>query len=245
VEKFVGDAVMAVFGAPLVHEDDAERAVRAALRITDSIRGLNERHTGLDLGVRVAVNTGEALVATAARPELGEALVTGDVVNTASRLQEVTPVGGVVVGEDTYKATRQTIDYETLTPVTVKGKAEPVPVWRALAPLTRFGAAVEPDDRAPFVGRDSELERLKEIFTSTLQEPSIRLVTVVGRAGVGKTRLLAEFAKFVQSRPEPVFWRRGRCLPYGDGVTFWALGEIVKEHAGSSTPMGPRRLQRS
>src|SRR6266496_3958954 len=129
VEKFVGDAVMAVFGAPLAHEDDAERAVRAALQITDSIRALNERVPGLDLGVRVAVNTGEALVALAVQPERGEALVTGDVVNTASRLQQVAPVGGVVVGEMTYMAPRHLLVYERLTPVTVKGKAAAIPVW--------------------------------------------------------------------------------------------------------------------
>src|SRR5579875_1921948 len=132
VEKFIGDAVMAVFGAPVVHEDDAERAVRAALRIIDAIEELNRAHPGLDLSVRAAVNTGEVLASLTARPERGEGIVTGDVVNTAARLQGVAPVGGVAVGELTYRATRSTVEYAELDAVTVKGKQEPLRIWHAL-----------------------------------------------------------------------------------------------------------------
>src|SRR5438445_7752875 len=143
VEKFVGDAVMAVFGAPLAHEDDAERAVRAALRITGAIEELNEANPGLDLSVRAAVNTGEAVVTLGARPEAGEGMVAGDVVNTASRLQQAAPVGSVVVGEVTKRATGDVIDYEELEAVQVKGKAEPVPLWRAVAARSRYGLEVD------------------------------------------------------------------------------------------------------
>ncbi len=131
VEKFIGDAVMAVFGAPVAHEDDAERAVRAGLRITEALTELNREREGSELAVRVAVNTGEAIVTLGARPEQGEGMVAGDVVNTASRLQQIAPVGSVVVGEDTRRATEKMIDYEPMDAVELKGKAEPIPVWRA------------------------------------------------------------------------------------------------------------------
>jgi class 3 adenylate cyclase len=154
VEKFIGDAVMAVFGAPVAHEDDAERAVRAALRITDAIVELNESNPTLDLSIRAAVNTGEGLVNLSARPQAGEGMVTGDVVNTASRLQGVAPVNGVVVGEITYRATKGLIVYEEMEPVEVKGKPDPVPVWRAASARSRFGVDAELRRRTPFIGRD-------------------------------------------------------------------------------------------
>jgi class 3 adenylate cyclase/tetratricopeptide (TPR) repeat protein len=238
VEKFIGDAVMAVFGAPVAHEDDAERGVRAALRITEAIPELNEQHRGLDLAVRAAVNTGEAVVALGAHPSEGEGIVTGDVVNTASRLQGVAPVGGVVVGENTHRATRDVVDYEALEPVTVKGKSEPLAIWRALAVRSRYGVDVE-RPHTPFVGREDDLALLEQAYTRTQKESSVQLVTIAGEPGVGKTRLVAEFHQWVDDRPEIVFWRQGRCLPYGDGITFWALGEIVKAQAGileSDTP---------
>jgi class 3 adenylate cyclase/tetratricopeptide (TPR) repeat protein len=231
VEKFIGDAVMAVFGAPVAHEDDAERAVRAALRITEAIPELNAELPGLDLAVRAAVNTGEAVVTLGARPAEGEGFVTGDVVNTASRLQGAAPVGSVVAGEITHRATRDAIDYEELEPVSVKGKREPVPLWRALAARSRYGVDVE-RPRTPFVGREDDLSVLRQTYVRTLRESSVQLITVVGEPGVGKTRLVAEFQAFVDDRPEIVFWRQGRCLPYGEGITFWALGEIVKAQAG-------------
>ncbi|HXJ64130.1 MAG TPA: adenylate/guanylate cyclase domain-containing protein, partial [Actinomycetota bacterium] len=238
VEKFIGDAVMAVFGAPVAHEDDAERAVRAALRILDAIPELNEEHPGLDLAVRAAVNTGEAVVSLGARPERGEGIVAGDVVNTASRLQGAAPVGGVVVGEITHRATHDVFAYEELEPVAVKGKQEPVPLWRAIEARGRFGVDVE-RPRTPFVGREEDLVLLQQTLLRSIRDPSVQLVTVVGEPGVGKTRLVAEFQAWVDDLPDIVTWRQGRCLPYGDGVTFWALGEIVKALAGILESDGP------
>ncbi|MBI2238880.1 MAG: AAA family ATPase [Actinobacteria bacterium] len=232
VEKFVGDAVMAVFGAPVAHEDDAERAVRSALRITEAIEEMNEERQGLELAVRAAVNTGEAVAALSARPERGEGIVTGDVVNTASRLQQIAPVGGVVVGEVSYRTTRGVIDYEELAPVAVKGKLEPVLVWRAVAARSRFGVDVEQRTQVPLIGRDHETAILRQLYERAIRESTVQLVTISGEPGVGKTRLVWEFQAFVDAQPELVFWRQGRCLPYGEGITFWALGEIVKAHAG-------------
>src|SRR5439155_694879 len=133
LEKFIGDAVMAVFGAPIAHEDDAERAVRAALQILDAIEELNASNPGLALAVRIGVNTGEAVVSLAASQLEGESIVVGDVVNTASRLESIAPTGGVVVGEATYRTTRDLFEYEQLDPATLRGKAEPIPMWRARA----------------------------------------------------------------------------------------------------------------
>jgi tetratricopeptide (TPR) repeat protein len=239
VEKFVGDAVMAVFGAPVSREDDAERAVNSALRVLDAIVELNEEHPDLELTVRGAVNTGEAMVTLGARPAEGESIVAGDVVNTAARLQQSAPVSGIVVGETTYRATRDLFEYEPLEPVAVKGKAESLPLWHAIAPRRRFGVDVEPIMRTPLIGRDDDLALLQSIYTRTLRDASVQLVTVAGEPGVGKTRLLAEFRKWVDDRPELVFWRQGRSLSYGAGITYWALGEMVKAQAGileSDTP---------
>ena len=232
VEKFIGDAVMAVFGAPVAHEDDAERAVRASLRITDAITELNEERPDLDLAIRGAVNTGEAVVTLGARPKHGEGFVTGDVVNVASRLQALAPAGGVVVGELTYRATHTSIDYEELDPVSVKGKDEPIPIWRAVAARSRFGVDVEQGTRTPLIGREHELSLLKDLYRRAMSEQNPQLVTLSGEPGVGKTRLTWEFQRFIDDEPDLIFWRQGRCLPYGEGITFWALGEIVKSHAG-------------
>jgi class 3 adenylate cyclase len=232
VEKFVGDAVMAVFGAPAAHEDDAERAVRAALRILESIDELNESMPGLKLAVRAAVNTGEAVVSLAARAERGESIATGDVVNTAARLQGAAPTGGVVVGESTYRATRQAVEYADAEPVTVKGKASPLRIWHAVGARCRLGVDLERAERKPFVVSDDDLALLTSTFVRATRERSAQLVTVTGEPGVGKTRLVTELRRFVGDRPELVTWRQGRCLPYGDGITYWALGEIVKAHAG-------------
>jgi class 3 adenylate cyclase/tetratricopeptide (TPR) repeat protein len=232
VEKFVGDAVMAVFGAPIAHEDDAERAVRAALRIAEAIDELNQERPGLDLAIRAAVNTGEAVVALTARPEAGEGFVTGDVVNVASRLQGVAPTGGVVVGELTRRATGSQIEYEELEPVAVKGKEEPLPIWRAVGARSRFGVDVEQRAAAPLIGRAHELNLLRDVFGRALRDGAPQLVTVVGEPGVGKSRLVWEFQRHVDDLPHLVTWRQGRCLPYGEGITFWALGEVVKSHAG-------------
>jgi class 3 adenylate cyclase/tetratricopeptide (TPR) repeat protein len=239
VEKFVGDAVMAVFGAPLAHEDDAERAVRTGLRILEVIPELNELQMGAELAVRIGVNTGETVVALGARPERGEGIVTGDVVNTASRLQSVAPVGGMVVGEQTYRATRDVFEYEQLEPTTVKGKTEPLRIWRALSARSRFGIETEIGSPTPLVGRRFELGMLENTFARALQEPSVQLVSIIGEPGVGKSRLVREFFSSVDERSELIAWRQGRCLPYGEGITFWALGEIVKAQAGILETDGP------
>jgi class 3 adenylate cyclase len=242
VEKFIGDAVMAVFGAPVAHEDDAERAVRAALKILEAIEDLNETG-GIELAVRAGVASGEAVVSLDARPEMGEGIATGDVVNTAARLQQSAPVGAVVIGESTFRATRDVILYEALEPVTVKGKSDPLAIWRATRPRGRFGVDVERRADVPFVGRQHELTLLTNAYVRALDESSLQLVTMTGEPGVGKTRLIAEFQRFVDERPEIVWWRQGRCLPYGEGITFWALGEFVKAHAGILESDGPQDVE--
>src|SRR6201997_479442 len=224
VEKFIGDAVMAVFGAPVAHEDDAERAVRAAIAIRDSI--------GDELEIRTAVHTGEALVALGARAVEGEGMVSGDVVNTAARLQSAAPVNGILVGETTYRATRQAIEYREASPVEAKGKSEPVRVWEAVAARSRFGSDVEQKLRTPLVGRERERGLLADALAHARTEQSAQLVTLVGVPGIGKSRLVAELFQITDADEEIISWRQGRSLPYGERVSFWALGEIVKAHAG-------------
>ena len=230
VEKFIGDAVMAVFGAPVAHEDDAERAVRAALRTLETIEEL--RAEGLDVAVRAAVTTGPAVVSLGARPERGEGMVAGDVVNTAARLQGAAPVGSVIVDATTMRSAAGAIGFEPLDPVSAKGKQTPIPVWRASEARSRFGVDTDLRAETLFVGRDSELALLSETFARALREPSTQLVTVVGEPGLGKSRLVWEFREEIDRHPDLVRWRQGRCLPYGEGITFWALGEVVKAEAG-------------
>jgi class 3 adenylate cyclase/tetratricopeptide (TPR) repeat protein len=232
VEKFIGDAVMAVFGAPVTHEDDGERAVRAGLRIVEAIEELNEQDASLSLQVRVGINTGEAVVSLGARPEQGEGIVTGDVVNTAARLQTVAPVNGVAVGEQTYRQTTRVFEYQPLEPVSVKGKEEPVALWRAVAARARFGSDITRSHKTPLVGRELEKPLLIGTFERSAQQRSVQLVTVVGEPGVGKSRLVAELFAYLDAKAGLTRWRQGRCLPYGEGITFWALGEIVKAEAG-------------
>ncbi|MDX6513532.1 MAG: hypothetical protein QOE36_3036, partial [Gaiellaceae bacterium] len=232
VEKFIGDAVMAVFGAPVAHEDDPERAVRAGLRILESIGELNEEEPGLELSVRIGVNTGEAVVSLGTRPEEGEGMVAGDVVNTAARIQAAAPVGGVAVGPETYRQTARVFVYEELPPAKMKGKAEPVQLQLARRPRARFGSDVTRTHQARFVGREVERTLLQGLFERAARDRSPQLVTLVGEPGVGKSRLVAELLRYIDERPELVSWRQGRCLPYGEGITFWALGELVKAHAG-------------
>jgi class 3 adenylate cyclase/tetratricopeptide (TPR) repeat protein len=224
VEKFIGDAVMAVFGAPVAHEDDPERAVRAALAIRDAV--------GDELEIRTAVNTGEALVALGARTVEGEGMVSGDVVNTTARLQGAAPVNGILVGEGTYRATRHVIDYRAAAAVEAKGKSRPVPVWEAVAVRARLGSDVEEQLRTPLVGRERERSLLADAFERARAEQSAQLVTLVGVPGIGKSRLVAELFQVVEADPDLIAWRQGRSLPYGESVSYWALGEIVKSHAG-------------
>jgi class 3 adenylate cyclase/tetratricopeptide (TPR) repeat protein len=232
VEKFIGDAVVAVFGAPAAHEDDPERAVRAALAVRDAVGRLNEDQPGRDLHVRVAVNTGEALVALDASPADGEAMVAGDVINTAARLQSAAPVDGILVGEQTFRATERQIVYRELPPVEAKGKADPVPVWEAVEPRSRFGLDIGGAGRAPLVGRDRELDLLADALRRARSDRSTQLVTLVGVPGIGKSRLLFELSRVADADEELIVWRQGRSLPYGEGASYWALGEIVKAQAG-------------
>jgi class 3 adenylate cyclase len=228
VEKFVGDAVMAVFGAPTAHGDDPERAVRAALAIREAVAALNAEQPELELRIRGAVNTGEAVVTLSARPALGEAMVAGDVVNTASRLQQHAPVGEIVVGEETYRATRSAIEYEAVEAVTAKGKSAPIQAWRAMAASSAAGA--RDLSSSPFVGRDREVGLLDATWERVERERRPHLITVLGAPGVGKSRLTAEFAQRIASRGGRVV--RGRCLPYRERSAYGAFAMQVKELAG-------------
>ena len=232
VEKFIGDAVVAVYGAPTAHEDDPERAVRGALAARESIAALNDRDDTLDLHVRVGVATGEALVALDARAAEGESMVAGDVMNTAARIQSAAPVDGILVGDSTHRATERVIVYREHQPVEAKGKAEPVEVWEAVEALGRVTGPGEDDASSPLVGRENERALLLGAFARARVERSPQLVTLVGVPGIGKSRLVVELREAAAEDDEIITWRYGRCLPYGDGVTFWALGEIVKAQAG-------------
>ena len=227
VEKFIGDAVVAMFGAPTAYGDDAERAVRAALTVSETISAMDEANPRLDLKVRIAVNTGEALVTLNARAALGESMVTGDVVNTAARLQTAAPVSGVLVGEETYRATKDAILYAPAPAVEAKGKEQPVPAWIAL------GEARKPGERSvagPLVGRRHELEVLRGTWERVAAENTPQLVTVIGPAGVGKTRLAVEFGSMVKERGGRVV--RGRALPYRESTAYAALTFQLKQLCG-------------
>jgi class 3 adenylate cyclase/tetratricopeptide (TPR) repeat protein len=223
VEKFIGDAVMALFGAPVAHEDDPERAVRAAFAIRDFA-------TDAGIELRIGITTGEALVTLGARPDQGESMATGDVVNTAARLQSAAPVNGILVSEKTYEATKNAVEYGEVDPVEAKGKARHVPAWAAQRARSRI--TLDRPHGSPLVGRARELDQVVDTLTRARAERQPQLVTVVGVPGIGKSRLVYELSQAVDRDPELISWRQGRCLPYGEGVTFWALGEIVKAQAG-------------
>jgi class 3 adenylate cyclase len=221
VEKFIGDAVMAVFGAPVTHEDDPERAVRAALAIRDWA-------ADTEIELRVGINTGEALVTLGAQPADGQAMAAGDVVNTAARLQSSAPLGGVLIGEQTASAVGSVMELGDEIAVEAKGKARPVRAW----PVVRARARphVERVHGSALVGR--EIDLLTGAFERARQERSPELVTLIGVPGIGKSRLVLELYGRIEQDPELTSWRSGRCLAYGDGITFWALGEMVKSEAG-------------
>ena len=231
VEKFIGDAVVGVFGVPAAHEDDPERAVRAALRIVEALEGM-ARPDGSRLEVRVGVNTGEALVRLDVTPGSGEGFLTGDAVNTAARLQAAAPPGGVAIGGLTHSLTEKAFLFEALAPLTLKGKREPVTAWLVKEPRSRTGLRTAGTTTTPFFGRRAELVALQGALTCAIEIGRAQFCLLVGEPGIGKSRLVLEFAHSLEVRPELITWRQGRCLPYGDGIAFWALGEILKAHAG-------------
>jgi class 3 adenylate cyclase/tetratricopeptide (TPR) repeat protein len=240
VEKFIGDAVMAVFGAPVAHGDDAERAVRAGLRVLEGIEELN-REQALDLVARAAVNTGDAVVSVdTAR---ADALATGDVVNTASRLQSAAPPGRLLVGSETHRATRHAIRYEPVGTVEAKGKAEPVEAWLAVEPL--LAPAERPLAGSALVGRSHELELMQSVWTRCLTELRPHLVTVLGPPGIGKSRLCHELSVLVSSEGGRIL--RGRCLPYEEQSGYQAFSRLVHAAAGilesDPPPLAREKLQ--
>jgi class 3 adenylate cyclase/predicted ATPase len=225
VEKFIGDAVMAVWGTPAAQEDDAERAVRAALELVTAVPQLDP-----GLRARAGVVTGEAAVALGAE---GQGMVAGDLVNTASRVQSVAEPGTVLVGESTKRASEASVAYEAAGSFELKGKVEPVPLFRALRVTAGRGGALKSEGlEPPFVGRDRELRLVKELFHASGEEHKAHLVSVVGIAGTGKSRLGWEFFKYLDGVTDDVWWHRGRCLAYGEGVAYWALAEMVRGRAG-------------
>jgi class 3 adenylate cyclase/tetratricopeptide (TPR) repeat protein len=228
LDKFIGDAVMGVFGAPVAHEDDPLRAVRSALHILRSMEEL--RRDDPDLAVRIAVNTGEAVVSFGSGPQVGEA-VAGDVVNTASRMQGLAPHDSVVIGESTLHAVRDAFDVELLPAADVKGKAEPLTVWRVVGERTPVAADVVP---TTFVGRDQELALLRGLFDRAVGSASLQLVTLIADPGIGKTRLVEEFRRRLDGRAR---WLSGRSLPYGEDVTFAPIAEMVRSEAGIDLAM--------
>jgi len=225
VEKFIGDAVMAVWGTPLAREDDAERAVRAALDLVADVRALGET-----MQARAGVLTGEAAVTIGATDQ---GMVAGDIVNTAARLQGVAEPGTVLVGDSTMHAASAAIAFEPAGATVLKGKASPVPAYRALRVVAERGGrnrsgGLEP----PFVGREEELRQLKEQYHLVARDRRPRLVSIMGPAGIGKSRLSWEFLKYIDGVLEGVWWHSGRSPAYGEGITFWALGEMIRTRAG-------------
>jgi class 3 adenylate cyclase/tetratricopeptide (TPR) repeat protein len=229
VEKFIGDAVMAVWGAPTAFEDDAERAVRAALDLVAAVEALGHE-VGAELRLRAGVLTGEAAVTLGAT---NQGMVAGDLVNTASRLQSVAQPGIVLVGETTYQAAADAIAFEPAGEQLLKGKAAPVPAYRALRVVARRGGSGRIEQlEAPFVGRAPELRMLKDFHLATGAERRPRLVSIIGQGGIGKSRLIWEFQKYLDGVTEVVYWHQGRSPAYGVGISFWALAEMVRSRTG-------------
>ena len=230
VEKFIGDAVMAAFGTPTAHEDDAERAVRAGLELILAVRELGTQVDSPDLQLRAGVTSGEAAVTIGAT---GQGMVAGDMVNTASRLQSAAPPGSLLVDEGTMRAASVAITFEPAGEKVLKGKELPVSAWRADRVVAMRGGANRSEAlEPPFVGRDAEMRILKELLHATARERRARLVSFVGVAGIGKTRLGWEFHKYIDGVVEDIYWHQGRSPAYGEGITFWALGEMVRKRAG-------------
>jgi class 3 adenylate cyclase/tetratricopeptide (TPR) repeat protein len=226
VEKFIGDAVMAVWGAPTATEDDAERAVRAALDLVTAVSALGDEVGAPELRARAGVLTGEAAVTIGAE---GQGMVAGDLVNTASRIQSVATPGAVYVGDSTRRTTEQTIAYESAGSHELQGKGGLYPLYRALRVVSGARGALKSQGlEAPFVGRDRELRLIKDLFHASTDDSTAHLVSVTGIAGIGKSRLAWEFFKYLDGLPQLTYWQRGRCLSYGEGVTYWALADMVR-----------------
>jgi class 3 adenylate cyclase/tetratricopeptide (TPR) repeat protein len=230
VDKYIGDNVMAIFGAPVAHEDDAERAVRAGLGMQAAMDEVNEGlPSGVHFDLRVGVNTGEVLAGAVG----ASYTVTGDTVNVAARLQSAARPGSVTVGERTMRATVAAVRYEELEPLTLKGKSEPVPAWEAAAVTAEHAVGrTAPARESPLVGRDNELATLEAIYYRVERDRIPHLVTLVGEAGVGKSRVLRELERRLCGRPDAPAFHTGRCLPYGTGIVFWALGEVIRAGCG-------------
>jgi class 3 adenylate cyclase/tetratricopeptide (TPR) repeat protein len=230
VEKFIGDAVMAVWGTPAATEGDAERAVRAALDLVAAVAELGAEAGVPGLAARAGVVTGEVAVTVGA---VGEGMVAGDAVNTAARVQSAAEPGQVLTDAATYRLTGSAVGFADAGERQLKGKSEPQPLWRATRVLSWVGGAQRVDGlEAPLTGRDVELRTIKDLFHATADRRVPRLVLVSGPAGVGKSRLGWEFEKYVDGLAAGVWWHRGRCLSYGEGVVFWALAEIVRQRLG-------------
>ncbi len=226
VEKFIGDAVMAVWGTPVATEDDAERAVRAALDLVTAVSALGDEVGASELRARAGVLTGEAAVTIGAE---GQGMVAGDLVNTASRVQSVAQPGSVYVGESTRRAAEQTVEFEAAGSFQLKGKEGETPLWRALRVVSGIRGSLRSEGlEPPFVGRDRELRQIKDLYHACAEERKAHLVSVTGIAGIGKSRLAWEFYKYFDGIVETVLWHRGRCLAYGEGITYWALADMVR-----------------
>jgi len=229
VEKFIGDAVMAVWGSPTATEDDAERAVRAALDLVAAVTALGDETGASGLRARAGVLTGEAAVTIGAE---GQGMVAGDLVNTASRIQSVAEPGQVLVGEATRRATEAAIVFEEGGVHELKGKAGLVPTWRALRVVSGTRGTLKSQGlEAPFVGRERELRLIKDLFHDCESGRRAHLISVIGIAGIGKSRLAWEFYKYFDGIAQLTYWHRGRCLSYGEGVTYWALADMVRMRA--------------
>jgi class 3 adenylate cyclase/tetratricopeptide (TPR) repeat protein len=230
VEKFIGDAVMAVWGTPVAQEDDAERAVRAALDLVAAVSAFGGETGMPELGARAAVLTGEAAVNLGAA---GQGMVAGDLVNSASRVQAAAEPHVVLVGESTRRATESAIAYSDAGSHELKGKTEAMQLWRAMRVTAgRAGGLKSQGLEPPFVGRDRELRLAKELFHTSADERKAHVLSITGIAGIGKSRLAWELYKYLDGITQNVAWHRGRCLAYGDGVTYWALAEMVRMRAG-------------
>jgi len=237
VEKFIGDAVMAVWGTPVAQEDDAERAVRAALDLVAAVAALGQEVGADGLRARAGVLTGEAAVTLGAQ---GQGMVAGDLVNTASRIQAAAPPGAVFVGDATRRATEAAVAYEDAGEHELKGKTEPMHLWHATRIVAGVGGTMRSSGlEAPFVGRDREMRLVKEVFHGSVEERKAHLVSVVGVAGIGKSRLSMEFEKYSDGLAQDIWWHRGRCLAYGEGVAYWALAEMVRMRAGIAEAEDP------